>query len=92
MSRDFVCRVCKHIGVPRGQGKLRGSLIISTILWMFVLPGLLYSIWRRTGKGSCKECGSSDLASMSSDYGKIALEEFYMKEFSKDSFSKKDHN
>ncbi len=83
MSREFVCKDCRHLGVPQGYGKLRGNFIVSTILWTFVIPGIIYSIWRRTGRGSCARCGSTALTSLDSSYGKIALEEYYIKEFSK---------
>ena len=85
MSREFVCKDCRHLGVPEGYGKLRGNFLVASILWIFVVPGIIYSIWRRTGKGSCAKCASTSLASLDSDYGKIALEEFYMKEFAKNS-------
>lgn len=83
MSREFVCKNCGNIGPTNGYGRLRGNVLVSTILWTFVIPGLAYSIWRRTGRGSCSKCGGTSLASLSSKYGKRAMEEFYLKEFSK---------
>jgi hypothetical protein len=83
MSREFACKDCGHIGFSNGQGGLRGNFLVSSILWIFVIPGLIYSIWRRTGKGYCAKCGSTSLASLNSEYGKAAMEEFYMKQFSK---------
>lgn len=83
MAREFACKSCGNIGTTSGYGMLRGSFIISTFLWIFVLPGLFYSIWRRMGRGSCRKCESTHLVRLSSKYGQIAKEEFYMKEFSK---------
>ncbi len=89
MAREFVCKDCGHIGIPEGYKKLRGNFLVSNFLWLFIIPGLVYSIWRRTGKGCCTKCSSTALASLDSEYGKYALEEFYLKEIVKKPLVKK---
>lgn len=41
----------------------RGSILIEIILWMmFLVPGLIYSIWRMTTrKNVCSACGADTL-------------------------------
>jgi hypothetical protein len=41
----------------------RGSIWIELVLWLcFLVPGLIYSIWRHTSRGQvCHACGSSTL-------------------------------
>lgn len=83
MAREFACKDCGHIGTPDGYGQLRGNFLMSALLWTFVIPGMIYSIWRRCGKGTCPKCGGTSFASLNSEFGKLALEEFYAKEFAK---------
>jgi hypothetical protein len=73
MSEDFICRLCGHIG-PRELNK-KGKLSIEIILWLLlILPGLIYSIWRRTGRFfACKECGTHHIVPLSSPLGREAL-------------------
>ena len=77
MTREFVCKDCEYIGKAK-SGK-RGNFLVSTLLWTFVIPGIAYSIWRMMGKNKCQKCGSTALASLDSEYGKYALEKFYLK-------------
>lgn len=57
----MLCIRCHHVGSP--VKKLRGSIVIEMVLWLCLLiPGILYSHWRGTGKNKiCKACGSDDL-------------------------------
>jgi predicted RNA-binding Zn-ribbon protein involved in translation (DUF1610 family) len=73
MTETFICRKCGHIG-PRELNK-KGKLSIEIILWLlFILPGLIYSIWRRTGRFfACKECGTHHIVPLKSPLGKEAL-------------------
>lgn len=56
-ARRF-CASCGHLGRTRHQ--TRGSLAIEVILWlMFVVPGLIYTIWRHSTRTLvCHACGS----------------------------------
>jgi hypothetical protein len=60
-GQEMFCKACGHSG--RSKVKTRGSMGIEIVLWLCLLvPGLIYSIWRLTSKGSaCESCGSEDL-------------------------------
>ena len=55
------CTACGHLGKPRIQ--TRGSLLIEIVLWIaFIVPGVIYSIWRHTTRGEvCEACGGANL-------------------------------
>ncbi len=56
------CNKCKQCG----ESKLKGSGWITFILILFyIIPGVIYMIWRRSGLGECKFCGSSDVIPVS---------------------------
>ncbi len=61
MSAKMLCRTCGNVGTPRQT--LKGHWLISFILLcLYVVPGLIYMIWRRTGiKPACTVCGSEQL-------------------------------
>ena len=82
MAKEYICRNCSHIGEVGGDG-LRGNILVSNILWIFVLPGLLYSIWRRMGRKSCRNCLSSSVIKLSSKDGKMMMEEILLKNITK---------
>lgn len=73
LSEEFICRMCRHIG-PLELNK-KGKLSIETILWvLFLIPGLVYSIWRRTGRWfACPDGGSYHLVPLRSPMGRDAL-------------------
>lgn len=52
------CRTCGEIAKPKK--KTPGSFWIECLLWLFfILPGLIYSIWRlSTRHPVCRHCGS----------------------------------
>lgn len=67
--KGLICRGCGSQNVRR---YVRGSFLIEVILWLcIIVPGLIYSIWRRTGlkKYRCKECGSLDIIPAKSPQG-----------------------
>lgn len=55
------CTSCGHEGQARTRTK--GSLLIEIILWLsFLLPGVIYTIWRHISRERvCSACGSSTL-------------------------------
>lgn len=55
------CMTCGTDSVPKV--KTDGSLVIEIILWLcFLVPGLIYSIWRSTTKAEvCYSCSSKQL-------------------------------
>lgn len=57
----YLCTRCGAIGVPVLVTK--GTLATEIFLWLFfLLPGIIYSIWRRNSEQSvCPSCGSPEL-------------------------------
>lgn len=60
------CKTCGYSGSVKS--KTKGSLIIEIILWIcFIIPGLIYSVWRMTTKGLvCPSCGGTELIPVNS--------------------------
>lgn len=63
-KKDKFCPHCGHIGKP----KVGGSLFITLILLLlWVIPGLIYEIWRTSEKQLvCEECRHKGLIPASS--------------------------
>ncbi len=57
------CTRCHTVAEPETHTK--GSFLLELALWIcFLLPGIMYSIWRLTTRGKvCPSCGSYDLIS-----------------------------
>lgn len=55
------CTTCGHEGGT--ESKTRGSFLIEIILWLcFIVPGLIYSIWRVSSRHPvCASCGAATL-------------------------------
>ena len=52
----WVCGCCGHTGVPKRV--LKGSFLREVFLWIWLIPGLLYTIWRMTHAYKvCEKCG-----------------------------------
>lgn len=59
-NKCISCNNCGHIG----WSKNRGNFLITLVLaFFFLLPAIVYEIWRRTGLGVCENCGSDLVAS-----------------------------
>ncbi|MFC1524292.1 hypothetical protein ACFL6N_05835 [Thermodesulfobacteriota bacterium] len=56
----------------------RGSVKVEIILWCcFLLPGLIYSLWKQGGKGwICRECGNNELVPIQTPRGKELVARF----------------
>lgn len=66
------CTSCGSEG--QGRTKTRGALLIEVILWLcFLVPGLIYSIWRLSSKHKvCSSCGAATLVPLSSPVARAA--------------------
>lgn len=66
----MACKTCEAVALPRTRTK--GSLLIEVILWLcFLVPGLIYSVWRlNTRDHVCASCGSTELVPLDSPAGK----------------------
>ena len=76
MKKTMICTKCGTAGPP--QKTTKGSFLIEVLLWLcFLLPGLLYSLWRlNTRKATCSGCGSGNLVPVDSPVGKKLVREF----------------
>jgi hypothetical protein len=73
---SIICTNCGHTGNPTKH--TRGSFLIELVLWLtFIVPGLIYSLWRLTTKERvCRKCGSSNLVPADTPRGRKLMEEF----------------
>jgi hypothetical protein len=58
MAEQKLCTVCGAVGTTKRS--MKGSLLTELLLWcFFLLPGLIYSIWRHSTVAQvCRNCGS----------------------------------
>lgn len=64
--------VCKDCGtVAESVTKAKGTMAVEIVLWLFfIVPGLIYSIWRLSNKyEACPACGSEKLLPVNSPVG-----------------------
>lgn len=74
------CADCLQCGTAQyGDRTLPGSGWIELILWLWlIVPGVIYSIWRRSKKRpTCAACGSRDVAAISSPVGAQLVREYF---------------
>jgi len=66
----MICSTCGTPGKPKKVS--RGSLLIEIILWCcFLVPGILYSLWRMGSKQKvCRKCGSPSMVPVNSPVGR----------------------
>jgi ribosomal protein L40E len=74
MDEEMVCRRCESVGHP--DTELPGNTAFGcALLFFFIVPGILYAIWRRTNeKKVCRSCGSEDLVPTHSPAGERIIE------------------
>lgn len=75
MSKELICANCGFKGTPKKVTK--ENILIEIILWLFfIIPGLIYSIWRLTTKyKACPKCGATNMVPIDSPIGKKLLKE-----------------
>jgi hypothetical protein len=77
MKGPGICGQCGHYGYQ--QTKVKGSFLIEVVLWLcFILPGLIYSIWRAGARVQvCPSCGAENsMVPPESPVGKKLAAEF----------------
>jgi hypothetical protein len=76
MAKEFVCADCGTVGKPSTE--TRGSIFIEIILWLaFLVPGLIYSIWRLTTRRNvCRVCRGARLLPPNTPGGKAVIAKF----------------
>lgn len=74
-GKPMVCATCGHLG--KTTQVTRGSIWIEIILWcFFILPGVIYSLWRlTTRKQACTACHGEALVPPDSPVGRKLLAE-----------------
>lgn len=72
---EYYCTRCGHVG--RAARRAKGSIAMEIVLWLlFLLPGLIYSIWRLTTKTrTCPKCASPDIIPPDTPVARRALDE-----------------
>lgn len=68
-TEPLICKACGSIRCPIKTTK--GSIAIEIVLWLFfIVPGLIYSIWRlTTRRNACPVCGSPDMIPLDTPIG-----------------------
>lgn len=72
--------ICKNCGsIHNGAQALPGSGWIELVLWLcYLVPGAIYSIWRRTQRRAvCPACGSRDLVGLDTPVGHGLVRQFH---------------
>lgn len=65
--------ICKSCGTLQGiQSSIPGHLLIEIILWCCgLVPGLIYTVWRRSSKyAKCSVCSSKEIVPLNSPMGR----------------------
>lgn len=73
MSKQLICSQCGHVG--NSSTGVKGSFLIEIVLWLcFIIPGLIYSLWRSTSRyKKCPVCGSTNMIPIDSPVGQKLL-------------------
>lgn len=76
MAQLSICTTCGNQGKPATRTK--GNIFFEIILWLFfIIPGLLYSIWRLTTKEKvCPKCKNPTMIPLDSPQGQKLAENF----------------
>lgn len=74
-KQSMICSSCGTTGIP--QSDTPGSFLIELLLWcFFLLPGLIYSIWRLSArKQVCPSCKGSGMIPLNSPRGRKLAQE-----------------
>ena len=71
MKKHQICTNCGFTFI-KGKKAIQGSIFIEIILWLtFIVPGLIYSIWRLTTKYiTCPQCRATNFVPVESRHGR----------------------
>ena len=72
---QFICTTCGYMG--KMDKTVKGHFVIEIILWIcWLLPGLIYTIWRLNNKTNiCPKCGKDNVVDAESPIGKKLVKE-----------------
>lgn len=73
---QMICQNCGTRGEPKTV--TRGHILIELLLYlMFIIPGLIYSVWRlSTRYNACPSCGQAGMIGTSTPIGRALVEKF----------------
>lgn len=73
---NLICTLCGYTG--SSKKKVKGNFLTEVILWLFFLiPGLIYSIWRLTSKQDvCPKCGNASMIPSDTPMGQKMMADF----------------
>jgi len=75
MSNQMICANCGCCGKPKQITK--GSFFIELFLWLFFIPGLIYTIWRLTTRDwACPKCKAPNMIPFDTPRGQQLLKEY----------------
>ena len=76
---EYICTSCGYIGDPERHTK--GSFLIEIILWFFFLiPGLIYTIWRHKNRySSCPQCDKETMIPLDTPRGRKLIKSLKIK-------------
>ena len=73
-TEAMICMDCGTIG--EGKDMVKGNVLIEIILWLcFIIPGLIYTIWRGGGSKVCSVCRGK-LVPLDTPRGQQLLKQF----------------
>ena len=72
-KKPYYCKACGTVGA--GKRVMPGSILIELALWLlFLLPGLIYSVWRHAATyQGCTNCKSNQMIPADSPLARQAL-------------------
>jgi hypothetical protein len=75
MSKIYVCKNCGYYG--QSERGMKGAFLIEVVLWLFfIVPGIIYSVWRLTTKyNACPKCKGDTLIPSDTPMGQRLLNE-----------------
>lgn len=73
MSKHLICSSCGHVG--SSHTAVKGNILIEIVLWLcFIVPGLIYSLWRSSSRHkTCPVCGSTNMIPVDTPVGQKLL-------------------
>jgi hypothetical protein len=73
MAEQKLCTVCGTVGDTKRN--MKGSILTELVLWLFfLLPGLIYTIWRHSTVAQvCRKCGSAAVIPVNSPVAQQTL-------------------
>jgi flagellar basal body-associated protein FliL len=75
-GKKYICGTCGAKITPAKEGK-GNVLILILLLFLGVIPGLIYLVWMLSGrKDICPKCKSYEVISIKSPRGKQLLQQY----------------